>query len=170
MNTTAALPDAPNKKKSLSLRRYSARVGFLLVLPWILGFLLLKMDSVEDGEREFQTLVAAAPSDLLAATQLGFLLNAGGQSDAARALFEHVMAGGDLELANRVRAVLRLPQAPAPEPQKPPAVDAREMGERSVKAGYMKDAVKYFLAAHEADPGDFGYPRFLSSANAGQPS
>jgi multiple sugar transport system permease protein len=42
MNTTAALPDAPNKKKSLSLRRYSARVGFLLVLPWILGFLLLK--------------------------------------------------------------------------------------------------------------------------------
>ena len=32
----------PKKKKPLSLRRYSARVGFLLVLPWILGFVLLK--------------------------------------------------------------------------------------------------------------------------------
>lgn len=29
-------------KKQLSLRCYSARVGFLLVLPWVIGFILLK--------------------------------------------------------------------------------------------------------------------------------
>jgi hypothetical protein len=39
---------------------------------------------------------------------------------------------------------------------KPPAVDAKEMAERSIKAGYMKDAVKYLVMAHESDPGDFG--------------
>ena len=33
---------APQKLKKLSLRKYSARVGFLLILPWILGFALLK--------------------------------------------------------------------------------------------------------------------------------
>jgi ABC-type sugar transport system permease subunit len=42
MNRFAARPDLPRKKKPLSLRRYSARVGFLLVLPWLLGFVLLK--------------------------------------------------------------------------------------------------------------------------------
>ena len=42
MNLTVARSDLPKKKKPLSLRRYSARVGFLLVLPWILGFVLLK--------------------------------------------------------------------------------------------------------------------------------
>jgi len=29
------------------------------------------------------------------------------------------------------------------------------MAERSIKAGYMKDALKYLEAAHESDPGDF---------------
>jgi multiple sugar transport system permease protein len=42
MTLTAARSNPPQKKKPLSLRRYSARVGFLLVLPWILGFVLLK--------------------------------------------------------------------------------------------------------------------------------
>ncbi|HMC61577.1 MAG TPA: hypothetical protein VKJ01_20465, partial [Candidatus Solibacter sp.] len=34
--------------------------------------------------------------------------------------------------------------------------DAKVMAERSIKAGYMKDALKYLQVAHEADPGDFG--------------
>ena len=29
------------------------------------------------------------------------------------------------------------------------------MAERSIKAGYMKDALKYLQIAHEGDPGDF---------------
>ena len=33
---------APRKLKKLSLRSYSARVGFMLILPWVAGFVLLK--------------------------------------------------------------------------------------------------------------------------------
>jgi Flp pilus assembly protein TadD len=117
-----------------------------------LGFLLLKMDREEEAEPEFQHLAATPPEDLLSATQLGFLLNARGETDAAKPLFDRVLAGKDLDLANRVRAVLRLPQVAAPQPA---TVDAKEMAERSIKAGYMKDAVKYLLMAHDSDPGDY---------------
>ncbi len=33
---------SPKKSKPLSLRRYTARMGFLFILPWIAGFVLLK--------------------------------------------------------------------------------------------------------------------------------
>jgi Flp pilus assembly protein TadD len=120
-----------------------------------LGFLLLKMDREEEAEPEFQILVETPPDDLLSATQLAFLLNARGETDAAKPLFDRVLAGQDLDLANRVRAVLRLPQVMAQDNPQPAAVDAKEMAERSIKAGYMKDAVKYLQIAHDSDPGDF---------------
>jgi hypothetical protein len=107
-----------------------------------------------EAEEEFRTLTTIAPDDLLAATQLGFLLYARGQGGQAMPLFERVMAGQDGELANRVRAVLRLPQVVKPQPV-PSSVDAKVMAERSIKAGYMKDALKYLQLAHEADPADF---------------
>ena len=34
-------------------------------------------------------------------------------------------------------------------------MEAKEFGERSFKAGYFKDAARYYRAAHEKDPGDF---------------
>lgn len=118
-----------------------------------LAYLLLRMDRQAEAEDEFRIL---SPRDLLAATQLGFLLYGRGERALAQPLFDQVLAGGDDELANRVRAVLRMPQVlkarPAPQPQ---SLDARVMAERSFKAGYMKDAVKYLEAAHEADPADF---------------
>jgi hypothetical protein len=43
----------------------------------------------------------------------------------------------------------------APNAPQPAAIDAKEMAERSIKAGYMKDAVKYLQMAHLSDPGDF---------------
>jgi hypothetical protein len=58
-------------------------------------------------------------------------------------------------------AALQLPQVQAPSgrPQAgaapPPSVEAKTMAERSVKAGYMKDALKYLQLAHESDPVDF---------------
>lgn len=119
-----------------------------------LGFLLLKLNREEEAEPEFQRLVETAPDDLLAATQLGFLLHARGEEQEAQALFDRVLAGKDLDLANRVRAVLRMAQVV--DQPKPAAVDAKEMAERSIKAGYMKDAVKYLIMAHESDPTDFG--------------
>lgn len=122
-----------------------------------LAYLLLRMDQQPAAEEEFHVLVQSAPSDLLAVTQLGFLDYARGEHDAAQPLFDRVLAGPDDELANRVRAVLRLPQVlrSRPEPQ-PAAIDAKVMAERSMLAGYTKDALKYLQIAHEADPGDFG--------------
>ena len=127
-----------------------------------LGYLLLRMDSKPEAELEFRRLTEAAPGDLLSSTQLGFLLYARGDRAAAMPLFERVLAGNDDDLANRVRAVLRMPQVMLPKPEiRPPSIDAKVMAERSLKAGYLNDAVKYLQIAHEDDPGDFDVMRKL---------
>jgi Tfp pilus assembly protein PilF len=121
-----------------------------------LGYLLLSMGQKPEAEKEFRTLVEIAPDDMLAATQLGFLLHARGKDAAAKPLFDRVMAGPDEDLANRVRAVLHLPQVLSHRAQAATgSIDAKVMAERSIKAGYMKDALKYLQVAHEEDPGDF---------------
>lgn len=118
-----------------------------------LAYLLLRMERQPEAEAEFAFL---APRDLLAATQFGFLLWSRGERSLAQPHFDRVLAADDDELANRVRAVLRMPQVlksrPAAQPQ---SIDAKVMAERSIKAGYLKDALAYLEAAHEADPGDF---------------
>lgn len=121
-----------------------------------LGYLLLRMDKPAEAEAEFRYLTGHAPGDMLAATQLGFLLYARGERRAAMPLFDRVLAGKDDDLANRVRAVLEMPQVlkPRADPQ-PASIDAKIMAERSIKAGYMKDALQYLHVAHEVDPADF---------------
>jgi Tfp pilus assembly protein PilF len=120
-----------------------------------LAFLLLRMDTQPDAEQEFHGLLARAPGDLLSATQLGFLLYARGETATAQPLFDRVLAGEDEDLANRVRAVLRMPQVLKQRDAAPQSIDAWVMAERSIQAGYLKDAVKYLQTAHEADPGNF---------------
>ncbi|HEY1497132.1 MAG TPA: tetratricopeptide repeat protein [Candidatus Solibacter sp.] len=121
-----------------------------------LGYLLLRMNRQAEAEVEFKVLTQTAPDDLLSATQLGFLLYARGEQIAATQLFDRVLAGGDEDLANRVRAVLRMIQILRPRAAAAaPSIDAKIMAERSIKAGYMKDALKYLEVAHESDPGDF---------------
>ncbi len=122
-----------------------------------LAYLLLRMDRKSDAEAEFRAITQIDPADLLSATQLGFLLYARGDQGEAMRLFDRVMAGNDEDLANRVRAVLRIPQVKLRRAtQQPVSIDAKLMAERSIKAGYMKDALKYLQLAHEADPADFG--------------
>jgi tetratricopeptide (TPR) repeat protein len=60
-----------------------------------LAYLLLRMDRQSAAEEQFGILVKEAPDDLLAATQLGFLLYARGEHDAAQPLFDRVLAGND---------------------------------------------------------------------------
>ncbi|HEX3748694.1 MAG TPA: tetratricopeptide repeat protein [Bryobacteraceae bacterium] len=122
-----------------------------------LAYLLLRMNREDAAEEQFQVLAKEAPADLLSATQLGFLLYSRGDHAGAQVLFDRVLAADDDELANRVRAVLRIPQKlhARAASQAPPAPDAKVMAERSMQAGYMKDALKYLQIAHEADPGDF---------------
>ena len=73
-------------------------------------FLLLAMNRRDESEKEFTALLELAPDDPLGCAQLGFLLLQKKQPDRAMVLLEKVLAGPDAELANRVRAVLRIPQ------------------------------------------------------------
>jgi tetratricopeptide (TPR) repeat protein len=115
-----------------------------------LGFLLLRMNRGDEAEEQFRVVSREEPADLLSAAQLGFLLLARGADDEAKPLLDRVLQGGDADLANRARAVLRQPQVAergAPSP--------RQMAERSIKAGYLKDARRYLEQAHEDNPLDF---------------
>jgi Tfp pilus assembly protein PilF len=131
-----------------------------------LGYLLLRMNRPGEAEAEFRVLAQDAPDDLLSATQLGFLLYGRGDKLGAQPLFDRVLAGKDEDLANRVRAVLRMPQVLRPRASTTPvSIDAKIMAERSIKAGFMKDALKYLEIAHESDPGDFDVMRKLGWTN-----
>ena len=122
-----------------------------------LAYLLLRMNRQTEAEQEFRQLTALSETDYLSAAQLGFLLLARGDTAAAMPLLERVMKGADDDLANRVRAVLRLPQTLHTRPAQPapPSIDAKVMAERSLKAGFVRDALKYLQLAQEDDPADF---------------
>jgi Tfp pilus assembly protein PilF len=121
-----------------------------------LGFLLLRMDDKGEAEQEFRKLADPPPGDLLAVTQLGFLLYARGERDAAMPFLQRVLAAKDEELSNRVRAVLQMPQiVTSIQTSEAFRDDSLAMADRSLKAGYMKDALTYLEEAHAADPGDY---------------
>jgi Tfp pilus assembly protein PilF len=122
-----------------------------------LAYLLLRMNRQTEAEQEFRQLTALSETDYLSAAQLGFLLLARGDTAAAMPLLERVMQGADEDLANRVRAVLRLPQTLQKRTAQPapPSIDAKVMAERSLKAGFVRDALKYLQLAQEDDPADF---------------
>jgi len=123
-----------------------------------LAYLLLGMQRQSEAEQEFLALTKMSDTDYLSAAQLGFLYLARGDRAAAMPLLERVLKSGDEELANRVRTVLRVPQTlqkRRAEPTAAPSIDAKVMAERSFKAGFIKDALKYLQLAEEADPTDF---------------
>jgi tetratricopeptide (TPR) repeat protein len=116
-----------------------------------LAYLLLRMKRQAEAEQEFRVIVDSTPGDLLSAAQLGFLRLARKDKASAMPLLDRVLQGNDPELANRVRAVLQVPQV-APQPV---ATEAKLMAERSIKAGYLKDALRYLKLAQELEPVDF---------------
>ncbi|HTS77863.1 MAG TPA: tetratricopeptide repeat protein [Bryobacteraceae bacterium] len=123
-----------------------------------LAFLHLEMKNGEKAETQFETIVAAHPDDLLSTAQLGLLRLSRGDGEGARPLLERVLAGKDDELADRVRAALRMPQVLHPRPEEPRAAvaeQAKDLANKSLEKGYLKDAIRYLEAAHENDPLDF---------------
>lgn len=123
-----------------------------------LGYLYLEMKKADDAERAFTKLVELLPNDLVATAQLGFLRLARKDGEAAMPLLQKVLDGPDEELADRVRKTLRMPQTlrrRSEVPRKQVSAEARTLAERSLQAGYLKDAVKYLTIAHETDPLDF---------------
>ena len=122
-----------------------------------LAYLELQMGQKDDAERQFQLLNQMAPDDLLSAAQLGFLRLNRGDYPGAQPLLDQVLKGGDEELADRVRIVLKLPQTLRRHGSTAQSTsdEAKAMAEKSLKAGYLKDALKYLTIAHENDPVDF---------------
>ena len=121
------------------------------------AYLLLQMSKSDDAERQFQALHNAAPDDLLTSAQLGFLRLNHRDYPGAQPLLDQVLKGDDEELADRVRVALRLPQTLRRRNSSPQQTseEAKTMAEKSMKAGYLKDALKYLTIAHENDPVDF---------------
>lgn len=126
-----------------------------------LAYLLLRMAdrheaSPLEAEVEFRTIVDTEPSDLLSAAQLGFLYLSRNETAKATPVLQRVLDGDDDDLANRVRVALHLPQKlKRPANSQEAAAEARIMAERSLQAGYLKDALRFLKLAHQADPVDF---------------
>lgn len=122
------------------------------------AYLLLQMGKSEEAEGQFLILHQAMPDDLLTSAQLGFLRLNRGDRDGAQPLFDQVLKGNDEELANRVRVALKLPQSLKSNSASPQQTsgEAKALADKSLKAGYLKDALKYLTLAHEQDPVDFG--------------
>jgi hypothetical protein len=76
----------------------------------------------------------------------------------AMPLLQRVLDSGDGELQDRVRSALKLPQTfkkRGETPRSQLSSEAKAIAERSLQAGYLKDALKYLTIAHENDPVDF---------------
>lgn len=122
------------------------------------AYLLLEMGKKDDAEQQFEKLNAMAPEDSLSAAQLGFLRLNRGDYAHAQPLLEQVLKSSDDELTDRVRSALKLPQTMRHRgtTAQRTSEEAKTMAEKSMKAGYLKDALKYLTIAHENDPVDFG--------------
>jgi Flp pilus assembly protein TadD len=122
-----------------------------------LAYLLLEVKQTGEAERELRILTDMAPDDMVAAAQLGFLLLARGDRTDAMTYLERVLKSGDAALIARVRAALQTAPALKQRSDAPSQkLTSKQMGELSYSKGYMRDAARYFEAAHEADPGDAG--------------
>jgi Flp pilus assembly protein TadD len=122
-----------------------------------LAYLHLEMDHKTEAEDQFRAIHQLAPNDLLSTAQLGFLLLKRRDIAHAQPLLEQVLKGADDELADRVRSSLNMPQTLRRRGESPHRVsdEAKTMAEKSLQAGYLKDALKYLTVAQEADPLDF---------------
>jgi Tfp pilus assembly protein PilF len=122
-----------------------------------LAYQQLEMGHKAEAEEQFRAIHQLSPDDLLSTAQLGFLLLNRRDLPGAKPLLDEVLKSDNGELAERVRAALKMP----PGLQRRTVTahvasgEAKSMAERSLNAGYLKDALKYLALAQEADPLDF---------------
>ena len=115
-----------------------------------LAYLLLRMSqdgraSREDAEKEFALL-----HDPVSTAQLGFLYLEDKRPDLAMPLLNNALAHGDRDITDRVRMTLGMPRTL----DRTVAADPRALGDRSYKAGFLKDALRYYTEARETNPLD----------------
>jgi Tfp pilus assembly protein PilF len=132
-----------------------------------LAYLLLQMQQNGAAETEFRAVLDSTPDDLLSAAQLGFLMLAR-KDQGGDVLLRKVLEKAEGELADRIRAALKMPQNLRDHEETTRSQvlnEAKALADKSLKAGYMKDALKYLTTAHEADPVDFDVMLKLGWAN-----
>jgi tetratricopeptide (TPR) repeat protein len=131
------------------------------------AYLQLQMERRSDAELQFAVIVERAPEDLASVAQLGLLKMSQGDAAGAMTLLNRVLSGSDEELADRVRAALRLPEALRERTIAPATVptQAKVLALKSLEKGYLKDALRYLTIAHENDPVDFEVMLKLGWAN-----
>ena len=111
---------------------------------------------------EFEGALKLDPKNLDLRRELAYLLLEMGKKDAAEQQFQiiHRMAPEDLVSAEQLRLLetLHTPKTlrqPTEAPRASAPIAARELAEKSLNAGYLQDALKYLLIAHESDPTDY---------------
>lgn len=122
------------------------------------AYLLLEMGRRDAAEVQFKLITEQDKTDVLSCAQLGFLLLNRNQVDAAMPLLERVLQSDDDVVVDRVREALLMPKALRKRPEaarSQTSYEAKTLADRSLEAGYLKDAVKYLRIAHENDPVDF---------------
>jgi len=124
-----------------------------------LAYLLLSMSENDpslrpEAEKEFQSVTGSNPDDYLATAQLGLLYLADQRDEDAAPLFKLVLAKADPATSNRVRMALHMPLVLEDHKESESALNPRLLGERSYNAGFLRDALRYFTLAYEADPSD----------------
>jgi tetratricopeptide (TPR) repeat protein len=107
---------------------------------------------------EFESALKLDPKNVDLRRELAYLLLEMGKRDEAERQFQaiHEQEPGDAK-TNAQLAALRGPQTFLKPAAARPADSnqAKTMAEKSLKAGYMNDALKYLQIAHEADPNDY---------------
>ncbi|MBI3678968.1 MAG: tetratricopeptide repeat protein [Acidobacteria bacterium] len=119
-----------------------------------LGFLYLAVNQPSEAETEFVKLLEIVPGDLLSMAQVGLLRLARNDVAGAMPLLEKVLQGKDPELARKVRDALNA--RPLQRRDSSQTTEPKSMGDRSYKAGNLKDALRFYHAAHEQTPADPG--------------
>ena len=125
-----------------------------------LAYLLLEMGKREAAETQFRNIIASrTKTDVLSTAQLGFLLLNRNQVAAAMPLLERALAIRLMmswSIASAKLCACRKLCANGPKHRgTQTSYEAKTLAERSLEAGYLKDAVKYLRIAHENDPVDF---------------
>ncbi|MEJ7605659.1 MAG: tetratricopeptide repeat protein [Bryobacteraceae bacterium] len=133
-----------------------------------LAYLLLQMGKKSEAEAQFLGITELDPTDRLSAAQLGFLRLNRNEVASAMPLLERLLKGEDDDIADRIREALKMPKTLRKRPEAPRSQstnEAKRMAERSLEAGYLKDALKYLRIAHEHDPIDFSVIYKLGSVH-----
>jgi tetratricopeptide (TPR) repeat protein len=122
-----------------------------------LAYLLLALKRPKEAEGQFAILVEKSPDDLLSAAQLGLLRYEREDYQGAMPLLRRVLESDDLELKERVQQTIGLAGPGIRDAQiaEAPVLSAKELGKKSLEAGYLQDAKRQLDTAHRADPADF---------------